>query len=164
MMQPYVGTTSTPVGEVETWPRVRLGCVEYYVAPVYLAPIARCDLDHVLRSWGCELPSRELVDAIWEAADLRLNPWKLTRRPMTWKNACSAEAFEDQRRRVEEQIAGREFTLLAGSHKDFADLGSRVDLYGWHTLDGVPIEKGATSHNALYVDYSQGLRLVRRVP
>ena len=36
----------------------------------------------------------------------------------------------------------------------------RVAIYGWHKLDGQPIQPLTTVHVAWYVDYSHGIRLV----
>lgn len=162
----------TPVGRaelgpVEAWPVVECDGERWRVAPVYLAPVSRGSAVVLASAWGCELPTAALVDAIWQAADLRLNPHHLTR---DWRSPKDMVASDQQRRAVEREIArllaeqGREsFELLAGSHKDVARLEKlRVDLYGWHDLSGVPIEKGRTSHAEAYVDYSQGLRPVRR--
>lgn len=164
MMAPasYVGAISNVVGPVESWPVVELAGERWYVAPRYVAPVARADVIGICDAWECDLPSRELVDAIWKAADVRIDPFTLTR-PNTLASGSSWAAYADQHERVERSIAGRE-GLVVGTHKDFALIdGKRIDLYGWHTLAGRPIEPGRTSHNATYVDYSQGLRLVRRV-
>lgn len=166
----HIGSISNPGGPVESWPIVECNGERWHVAPVYVAPVARADLPALCDAWGCEVPTSALVDAIWRAADLKLNPYGLMRNFRIPKDMASPEAYASQRRAIEREIArvldGRaDFTILAGSHKDFARLpGGRCDLYGWHTLAGVPIEKGATSHNETYVDYSQGLRLTRRVP
>lgn len=142
------------------WPVVELDGERWHVAPVYLAPVSRGEAVALADDWGCEVPSRALVDAIWQAADLRLDPHRITR---DWSSPRDMVAYGAQRMRIEAAIGGRPFTLLAGSHKDLAYVdGYRVDLYGWHRLDGVPIERGRTSHGPAYVDYSQGLRLVRR--
>jgi hypothetical protein len=151
------------------WPVVELDGERWHVAPVYLAPVSRAQAVALAEAHGCELPSPELVDAIWAAADLRLSPNHLTR---DWRSPKDMVAFDQQARAIEREIyrameqAGRpSFELLVGSHKDFARMpDGRVDLYGWHTLRGVPIERGRTSHGPAYVDYSQGLRLVRRCP
>lgn len=158
-----------PVGPVESWPIVTCQGVSWYVAPTYVAPVSRSELDGLCAEWGCEIPSCALVDAIWQAADLKLNPHALMRDWRFPKDMASENAYVSQARAIQREIervlglAGREsFTLLAGSHKDFARMpGDRVDLYGWTTLSGVPIEKGRSSHDGAYVDYSQGLRLVR---
>lgn len=169
-----IGTISQPVGPVSSWPIVECDGERWHVAPVYVAPVARADLPALCDAWGCEVPTSALVDAIWRAADLKLNPHALMRNFRIAKDMASPEAYASQRRAIEREIqrvtGGRggqqlpSWEILAGTHKDFAILpGGRTDLYGWHLLSGVPIEKGATSHNETYVDYSQGLRLVRRV-
>lgn len=164
MKQPYVGSISSPSTPPLEWPLVTHDGVIWQVAPVYVAPVARVDLGPLLAEYDCELPTPGLVDAIWRAADLRLNPYELVRTPSTWQNMASADAFADQRERIEHAVFARAFTLLAGSHKDFVRTeDGRTDLYGWHTLQGVPIQPPKTGHNAMYLDYSQGARLVRRV-
>ncbi len=160
----YVGSISTPTGPVEDWPIVECNGELWYVSPVYLAPVARKDIALACKAWGCEVPSKDLVDAIWRAADVRLSPNIFFRHPITASNAASMKAYESQRRIIEMRLP-ETFRLVVGTHKDFAivDDSGRIDLYGWHQMNGDLIEHGRTSHNASYVDYSQGLRLVRRV-
>lgn len=173
----YIGSISSPDGPVSSWPIVELDGERWHVAPVYVAPVARADLPALCDAWGCEVPTSALVDAIWRAADLRLNPYGLMRNFRIAKDMASPEAYASQKRAIEREIArvldGRgdlhpdddnAWRLIAGTHKDFAILpGGRTDLYGWMTLAGVPIETGHTSHDEKYVDYSQGWRPVRRV-
>jgi hypothetical protein len=145
------------------WPVVELDGVAWHVAPVYLGPVSRAQALAHADAYACELPSRALVDAIWAAADLRLDPSRLARDP------AKPGAAERHARHVVALVedaaehGGGPFVLLAGSHKDFAREGGRVDLYGWHDLTGRPVQPWGTSHSADYVDYSQGLRLVRRM-
>jgi hypothetical protein len=42
------------------------------------------------------------------------------------------------------------------------DRPDREALYGWHMLDGTPIQNVYVGHVDWYVDYSHGIRLVRR--
>lgn len=159
-----VGATSYPDGPVESWPVVEHAGEAWHVAPVYVAPIARGDVLAVCDAWECDLPTIDLVDAIWRAADLRLDPRRLFRSPNDRANGASLAAYQAQRERIARLVDGQPFTLLAGTHKDFArGPGGRVDLYGWHLLTGAVVEPGRTSHNDRHIDYSQGLRLVRRV-
>ena len=37
---------------------------------------------------------------------------------------------------------------------------NRVAIYGWHTLDGKPIQPVYAGHVNWYVDYSHGIRLI----
>ncbi|HEU4606605.1 MAG TPA: hypothetical protein VFS31_00750, partial [Chitinophagaceae bacterium] len=58
--------------------------------------------------------------------------------------------------------------LIAGIKKDVVITGrlirshtpDRVAIYGWHRLDGRPIQPLYTGHVNWYVDYSHGIRLV----
>lgn len=151
--------------EVDAWPVVALDGEAWRVAPVYLGPVSRAQALELAEAHGCELPSPELVDAIWRAADLRLDAHALARDP------SPPDAAERHAAHVGALVCGWidlagnvSFRLLAGSHKDFARRGARVDLYGWHDLTGRPVQPWGTSHSSGYVDYSQGLRLVRRCP
>lgn len=73
-------------------------------------------------------------------------------------------AIRDQLAHIEAQIAGREFVLLVGAFKDVVrGPDGRIGLYGWHQLNGKPIQPYFTGHAMDWIDYSQGLRLVRKV-
>lgn len=178
-MGQYCSMTSVRAVEapVESWPIVHYEGTDWYVARVYVPAVARADVPRICEEWGCEAPSKGLVDAIWRAADFKIDPWKMVRPPPPHKNMKSREAqeahrknmqspeaLEDQLRKLEKLASEHgDFQLLAGSHKDIAWVTpERLDLYGWHQLNGKVIEAGRTSHNDLYMDYSQGLRLVRR--
>jgi hypothetical protein len=58
--------------------------------------------------------------------------------------------------------------LVAGIKKDVVitnrlkEKPNRVAIYGWHKLDGEPIQPLTIVHKETYVDYSHGTRLVRR--
>jgi hypothetical protein len=147
-----------PLGEVTEWPIVKLNGVAYHVAPTYVAPVARKDLLALLVHHECELPTIALVDAIWRASDLKIAP--ILR---DWSSPADMLNFASQRDAIDRAIGGRPFRLLAGTHKDFVREGERIDLYGLHTLQGKPLQPFGTSHSDGYVDYSQGVRLVRRV-
>jgi len=113
------------------------------------------------------LPTPPMVDAIWASADLRLVPTPI---------APSAEmttvpVFEDHNWRVAVQRARHEVptgALVAGHQKDIvltprldAEPG-RVAIYGWHRLDGQPIQPVYIGHSDHWVDYSHGIRIVLR--
>lgn len=154
-----------PLPEVDAWPVVELDGVRWHVAPVYLGPASRADALVLATLHGCDLPSPELVDAIWTAADLRLDSRALARVPSAVHAAERHAAHVGARVCGYIDLAGNvSFRLLAGSHKDWARRGARVDLYGWHDLEGRPVQPWGTSHSSTYVDYSQGVRLVRRCP
>lgn len=148
------------------WPVVACKGLRWVVAPSYIGPIGIGQAEDMARELGWELPSPELVDAIWAAADVRIEP--ITRSVdngllTDWGASMSSLAtFSDQAERIEKAIAGRPFTLLAGTHKDVVIVGGKPALYGWHRLSGVPIQPVYGGHAREHIDYSQGLRLVRR--
>lgn len=141
------------------WPRVG----DWLVSPRYTAPVGIGQAEQIARSLGCELPTPELVDLIWAHADLRLDPLPRKFRRWTVEEMAGEATVLDQHRRIEEQIAGRPYTLLAGTHKDVVKLRGRLGIYGWHRPDGTMIQPLFFGHAHAWKDYSQGLRLCRRV-
>jgi N-acetyl-anhydromuramyl-L-alanine amidase AmpD len=144
------------------WVEVEHQGQKWQVAPVYLAPVGIGQALELARLNGCELPSPELVDAIWEKADLKLSPLP-RKHDGTPRTMASDEVFADQNRKIDEQIAGRQFTLLAGTHKDVVLKDGKIGLYGWHRPDGSVIQPFYSGHAPAWIDYSQGLRLCRKV-
>ena len=57
---------------------------------------------------------------------------------------------------------------MAGIKKDIVvtnrlgERAKRVAIFGWHKLDGVPIQPLTIVHVNWYVDYSHGVRLMKR--
>lgn len=155
------GAPTEPGGAVELSDWVRVG--SYLVAPSYLAPMAIGSAKRIADECGCELPTPELVDAIFAAADLKLEPLPRQFKDWTMTEMSSVAVINDQCRRIEEQIAGRPFRLLVGTHKDIVRVGDRVGLYGWHRPSGKVVQSFYAGHADSWIDYSQGLRLCRKI-
>jgi hypothetical protein len=143
------------------------------VMPDYLAVGANTDFVRVPMTpmtaayiadvFGCALPTRKIVDEIYGSAPVKLEPGPLT------KDRESTATFLEHNRIIEVQRAGRHLgDLVAGIKKDvvvsnrLAERPNRVALYGWHKLDGKPIQPLTIVHVNWYVDYSHGIRLIRR--
>lgn len=114
-------------------------------------------------AFGCSLPTRKMADAVYQAATVKLEP-----RPLTEARESPA-TFLRHHRLIEGQRAGRPLgELVAGIKKDvvvtnrLAERPNRVAIYGWHKPDGTPIQPLTIVHVNTYVDYSHGVRLVRR--
>lgn len=137
-------------------PWVRVG--DWEVAPTYLAPIGLAEAKKIAEARGCELPTPELVDAIWRAADLRVEP-----QTMAPNKGDDVAQFAEHAAIVECAVGDRPFRLLAGTHKDVVVSGARVGLYGWHRANGRVIQPFYAGHALAYRDYSHGLRLARRI-
>jgi hypothetical protein len=114
-------------------------------------------------AFGFILPTKKMVDDIWAAAATHLEP-----RPLTVERE-SPLTFLQHHRIIEEQLEGIERgTFVAGIKKDVVvtnrllERPRRVAIYGWHYQNGQPIQPVYPGHVDWYVDYSHGIRPVRR--
>jgi hypothetical protein len=114
-------------------------------------------------AFGCALPTRKVVDEVYRAAPVKLDP-----KPLTEAREATA-TFLQHNTLIEEQRAGKKLgDLVAGTKKDvvvsnrLAEKPDRVAIYGWHKLDGKAIQPLTIIHRDTYVDYSHGVRLMTR--
>lgn len=119
----------------------------------------------VAQRFGFVLPTRKMVDAIYQQARYHLVPQPLPAGPQMrstdyyWTHN---ELIENQTRAIGAQLGD----LVSGDKKDVVmsnrlamHLG-RIAIYGWHRGAGEPIQPLSTVHGANYADYSHGIRLV----
>jgi hypothetical protein len=145
----------------------------FFAAPDYLSigtneDWARVNItpkaaQRIADSLNCFLPTRKMVDDIYKAAKVKLEPVPLyayrDSTPTMWHHHLI----------IEGQRKGRQ-GLIAGIKKDVVISGKiltdnkpgRVAIYGWHKSDGSPIQPLYTGHINWWVDYSQGIRLIYR--
>jgi hypothetical protein len=150
----------------------------YYVAPDYLSIGSNTDwarinitpmaAQRIADSFNCFLPTKKIVDDIYKASKIKLEPIPMyafrDSTPTMWHHHLI----------VEGQRKGRK-GLIAGIQKDVVISGKisrdaipiaigadRVAIYGWHKLDGTPIQPLYTGHIYWWVDYSQAIRLIYR--
>lgn len=145
--------------------------IVYCVAPDYLSvgndrdfvrmPLTPYVAQQIADVMGCVLPTRKMVDDIHQAAALKLAPQPLT------KDRELLATFSENNRIIQEQWANRiPGQFVSGIKKDvvltnkLTERPDRVAIYGWHQLDGQPIQPLSTVHIDWYVDYSHGIRLV----
>jgi hypothetical protein len=145
----------------------------YFVAPDYLAvgndndwariPLTPMASQKICDSFHCFLPTRKMVDDIYYAAAIKLEPV-----PM-YAFRDSTVTMWQHHLIIEGQRQGRK-GLIAGIKKDVVISGKisrgtktdKVAIYGWHKPGGFPIQPLYTGHVNWYVDYSHGTRLVSR--
>ncbi len=121
----------------------------------------------VAAHYGFMLPTPRMVDAIYAAAPVKLEP-----EPLPPGNAmCSTAYVVRHELLIEAQRAAKHApndALTAGHKKDLvatarlASAPGRVAIYGWHRAPQQPIQPLSTVHGAGYADYSHGVRLVSR--
>lgn len=119
----------------------------------------------VADAFGFVLPTRKMVDAIYQQAVVRLSPQPLPpgdRMRSTGYYVRHNELVQAQRSTAAAQPAA----LTAGHKKDLVitrqlwSTPGRVAIYGWHRGANAPIQPLSTVHGARYADYSHGVRLV----
>ena len=150
------------------------GDIVFWTTPDYLAigsdadwihtPMTPQSAQRIADALGMSLPTPRMVDSIWEQADIRLAPSPIPPSP----EMTTIPVFALHSRTVQARRSGETNGLVAGHKKDVVvsrDLASqpgRVAIYGWHQLDGSPIQPLYLGHTADWVDYSHGIRLVSR--
>lgn len=112
---------------------------------------------------GSSLPTRKLVDEIYQQAEFRVAPRPLPAGAQMMSNDYTLR----HQREVDRQTIGIPLgRLIAGNKKDVVisnrveQHSGRVAIYGWHQPDGKPIQGLSTVHENTYADYSHGIRLI----
>jgi len=184
MLEQYKDASKIEIPDESKWIEVEQGGKTYKVSPTMIGPIGIGEAQKIAKANGAQLPTPELVDAIWKAADLKIEPI-LRQHDGTPKTMSSPVMYATQAALIQKQILEKNpqmnFRLLAGSHKDVVIGGQReliqrgkdalgkIGIYGWHRLTGKPIQDFYTNHahsedpKLDWKDYSQGLRLVKDV-
>ncbi len=145
----------------------------YYVSPDYLSvgtdnDWARINItpmaaQRIADSFNCFLPTRKMVDDIYRAAKVKLEPVPMyafrDSTPTMWHHHL---IIEGQRKGKKGLIAGIQKDVVISGKISRDTRPDRVAIYGWHKPDGNPIQPLYTGHINWWVDYSQGIRLVYR--
>lgn len=150
--------------------------VIFEVMPDYLAigsdedycriPMNPHTAQRLANKFGASLITSKISDHINENAEVKLDPFFY--KPLGRENE-SIEKFILHNEQIEKQknaADGRDGQLIAGIKKDvilsyhLKDLPNKVVIYGWHKLDGNPIQPVYKGHVDWYVDYSHGIRLI----
>jgi hypothetical protein len=136
---------------------------DYFRMPMS-APLAQQVADLL----ECSLPTRKIVNDIYTAAAVKLAPVPFN--PATY-DIDSVEVFWLSNQAIQNQLAqgGHAAGLLVGGTKKDVVVTAqlplrppppRVAIYGWHQLNGQPIQPLSLVHSEGYEDYSHGIRLV----
>jgi hypothetical protein len=143
----------------------------FYVLPDYLSlgtdedwtriPLTPMAAQKIADSFHCFLPTRKIVDLIYQQATVKLEPV-----PMYAFRDSSVTMYQHHLI-IEGQRKGRK-GLIAGIKKDVVISGKisrdpkpgREAIYGWHQSNGKPIQPLYSGHINWWVDYSHGIRLV----
>jgi hypothetical protein len=121
----------------------------------------------IAERFGFVLPTRKMVDAIYLQSRHHLIPQPLP----AGEQMRSTQYYSTHNFLIDEQeqaVGARLGELVSGDKKDvvltnrLAQHLGRIAIYGWHRVNGQPIQPLSTVHGANYADYSHGIRLVSR--
>lgn len=144
----YVSSDYLSIGNDADWARIN-------ITPMAAQQVA----DKV----DCFLPTRKMVDDIYKTATVKLEPVPMyafrDSTPTMWHHHL---IIEGQRKGKKGLIAGIQKDVVISGKINADNKPDRVAIYGWHQLNGKPIQPLYTGHVNWWVDYSQGIRLVYR--
>jgi hypothetical protein len=150
--------------------------LEYKVFPDYLSigsdndycrvPMGPITAQKAGDFFGTTMPTRKLVDHIYQNAEVKLAP--VTYAPVGDQNE-QVYKFVEHNTAIEAQLSaagGSAGDLIGGTKKDVVLSNKIIDptrpnhvvIYGWHQLNGEPIQPLTNIHINSYVDYSHGIR------
>lgn len=117
----------------------------------------------IANSMNMSLPTTKIVDLIYAAAKIKLDPRPIPAGP----KMTTSQFYRDHDAIVDRQLSGKATGVLTAGQKKDVVLSNRLDknrgkvaIYGWHRSNGKPIQPLSLVHNNLYADYSHGIRLV----
>lgn len=151
-----------------SWVEIATGSGRFLVCPFYVAPVGIGEARDLAERLGCELPTPELVDAIWSAADLKIDPTRIIAAGSGHDGTAATMDSPATHAKVADELATivhrrGPYRLLAGAFKDVVVKDGKLGLYGWHRPDGNVVQPFFGGHALAWRDYSQALRLVRRM-
>lgn len=152
--------------------------VTLFVSPNYLAigddndyfivPVGPYTAQKTAEIFDSSLPTPKVVDIIYRESRIKLEPFYFI--PRGDRNE-TPDILYDHSKIVQAQMkaAGAlPSALVAGTKKDIV-ISSKLDdslrthhvtIYGWHRLNGTPIQPVTNIHIDTYVDYSHGARFI----
>jgi hypothetical protein len=154
--------------------------ITYYTLPDYFCmgsdddffyiPMTPILAQKVADLTNCSLPTKKMVDNIYKSAVIKLSPQPI---PPT-KAMTTLPIFIAHNDSVKIQlkpylIRHNNSELTAGNKKDviisnkiYTERTPKVVIYGWHKIDGKPIQPAYNKHTNTWADYSHGIRLVQQ--
>ncbi|MFQ6614701.1 MAG: hypothetical protein ACE5D1_07655, partial [Fidelibacterota bacterium] len=137
---------------------------DYFLIP--MTPILAQELADSLRM---SLPTRKMVDAVWQQAELKLAPSPIPPSAAMVTIPVFADHNEIVHAQRVQEISDAPLGTLVAGHKKDVILSNRifshqdkVVIYGWHQLNGQPIQPLYSGHVNWYADYSHGIRMVEQ--
>jgi hypothetical protein len=136
----------------------------------FYIPMTPSTAQYLADALKCNLPTRKLVDNIYNTAEIKLDP-----QPIPPSNKMTTvPVFLNHTDSIKKQFIhkgiNRSGTQIVGGHKKDLIISNkiyssdrnyeRVVIYGWHLGINNPIQPVYNGHSADYADYSHGIRFI----
>lgn len=165
-------TVAFEVPDGGDWVTLKIGVLPDYLAvgsdDDYLwMPLTPQAAQRIADSSNMALPTPLIVDAVWQAASVRVSPRPIPPSPAMTTIPVFA-THGDMLKAQWDSLGIVPGQWVAGHKKDVVvtarlnEIHGKVAIYGWHRVDGSPIQPVYTGHTDRWVDYSHGIRLVTR--
>jgi len=158
--------------------------LEYFVTPDYfslgvnndyfLIPMSPLLAQKVADYFDCMLPTKKIVDQIYSSSKIKFYPQPIKPSPEMITIKVFAKHNDSIKIQREKYFSSFSISELCSGHKKdviisnliYNNLKPKVPkpvvIYGWHKLDGNPIQPPYNGHDENYADYSHGIRLVKK--
>jgi len=155
----------------------------YYVTPDYyslgvdkdyfLIPMTPILAQKVATYHDTILPTKKIVDQIYEQSVIKYFPQPISPSAAMVTIEVFVAHNDSVTQQRKERFGGYSLSTLASGHKKDVIISNSiynnlkpiapkpVVIYGWHRLDGRPIQPVYNGHDNNYTDYSHGIRLVK---
>jgi hypothetical protein len=147
--------------------------IAYVAATDYLAvgsnddfvriPLTPISAQKIADALKCSLPTRKMVNDIYNRAAVKLAPQPLTEaREASGTFVQHSDLIESKRPKAQtgELVAGDKKDVVISNRQ--LEKPNRVMIYGWHKAANQPIQPLTNIHNSTYLDYSHGIRLIKQ--
>jgi len=128
-------------------------------------PLAAFTAQKIADFFNASMPTTKMVDLIWQSTTTKIAPQPIAPSP----TMCSNDYILQENGLIEQELTGSPpGSFIGGDKKDtvltnqYQQHPFSVGEYGWHQLNGVPIQPLFMGHSADWADYSMGIRLVAR--
>lgn len=140
---------------------------DYYKENGIRMPVDMRRAHEIADYYGAKMPTVEQVNEIWKNGVIHLAPKPLAPSSEMTKMSYFVthnNIINDQLKKF--KMYDLNEVLIVGHKKDIMFIprtSDKVAIYGWHKLDGTPIQPYSTVHSWNYKDYSHGLRLIKDI-
>jgi hypothetical protein len=135
-------------------------------------PLTPATAQHLADKLKCSLPTKKLVDTVYNQADIKLHPQPIPPSDSMTTVPIFHQHTDSIRHQYRDKGLERSADKIVGGHKKDIILSNKIHdpdrtsgcvvIYGWHLNENQPIQPVYSGHVDWYADYSHGVRLISK--